>query len=125
MKPIPEDWPQGLKDVALVIGTEAALVLAKEFGGIPVYIPRDAKERCMLTKYIGCGVLAVLAEVYGGSWLTIPRYASCEHKKHIVKKLLAEGHSLRTTAKKARVTVRYVCMVQYAMKHEEKQLTLF
>lgn len=121
----PKDWPQGLIDVAEVIGAEAALVLAQHVGGVPQYVPKEPESGHKLAKYIGLPVLRRLSTVYGGDWLTVPKYAAGRSKKTKIRQLLNEGSSFRETALNADATVRYVTMVSRGMREDARQLSLF
>ena len=121
----PSDWPQGLIDVAEIIGADAALALSDAFGGVPVYVPKAPDNGSKLAAHIGLLPLRRLSLVYGGDWLTVPRYAIAKSKKRTVERLLKEGASFRDAALQARVTVRFVTMVAGDMRGRAEQLKLF
>ena len=121
----PADWPQGLIDIADVIGPEPALLLAQHVGGVTSYVPKEPQDNHKLAKIIGLGALRLLASVYGGMWLEVPKYAAAKNKKVKIRKLLKQGASLRQTALDADATVRYVTMVSKDMRNEAQQLSLF
>jgi hypothetical protein len=74
---------------------------------------------------IGLPALQRLAKVYGGDWLTVPKYAAAKHKKVKIRQLLKEGVSFRETALSADTTVRWVTEVARDMRNDAQQLSLF
>jgi len=125
MNRYPADWPQGLIDVAEVIGAELALVLAGHVGGVAQYVPMHPESGHKLVKYIGLPALRLLSKVYGGDWLTVPKYAAGKSKRVKIKRLLNEGTSFRETALNADATVRYVTMVARDLRQASQQGSLF
>lgn len=125
MTQYPKDWPQGLIDIAEVLSPELALVMAEHMGGVPHYVPKEPEGNHKLVKIIGLPALRLLAEVYGGDWLTVPKYAAAKSKKVRIKQLLTEGNSFRETAAGADATVRWVTEVSKQMREDKRQLSLF
>lgn len=121
----PTDWPQGLIDIAEVIGPECALLLAQHVGGIASYVPKEPQNGHKLAMIIGLPALRMLSKIYGGDWLTVPKYAAGKSKKVKIRRLLKDGASLRDAALDSDATVRYVTMVNKDMRHESRQLKLF
>lgn len=121
----PNDWPQGLIDIAEVIGAECALLLARHVGGIASYIPKEPQNNHKLAMIIGLPALRRLAVVYGGMWLEVPKYAAAKSKKVKIRRLLKEGASARETALQTDSTRRWVIQVLKEMHNEEQQLSLF
>lgn len=120
----PADWPQGLVNIAEVIGPELALLLAEHLGGVSSYVPKEPQSSHKLAMIIGLPALRMLSKVYGGAWLEVPRYAAAKNKKVKVRQLLKDGTSFKQTALNAQVTTRYVTMVSRDMKTESRQLSL-
>lgn len=120
----PTDWPQGLIDIAEIIGPELALVLVQHVGGVPVYVPKQPESSHKLAKFIGLPALRKLSEIYGGDLLDVPKYAAAKSKKVRLRQLLKDGNSFREAALNADATVRYVTMVSKGMKRETQQLSL-
>lgn len=120
----PKDWPQGLVDVAELIGAELALVLAEHVGGVPHYVPKEPESNHKLAKFIGLPALRQLSTVYGGDWLTVPKYAAAKYKRVKIRQLLNQGASFRETALGADATVRWVTEVARDMRNESQQLSL-
>ena len=107
-----EHWPKGLREIALVIGDEAALILAGEIGGVSFYVPEKAKEKHWLVDLIGLDVMVKLCAVYGKDYLTVPQGAFLDDKKGQIKKLWETGaHSKRQIAIQTKSTERYVRFV--------------
>lgn len=120
----PADWPQGLVNIAEIIGPELALLLAEHVGGISSYVPKEPQSSHKLAMIIGLPALRLLSEVYGGAWLEVPKYAAAKSKKVKIRQLLKSGTSFKQTALNADATVRYVTMVSRDMKNESQQLSL-
>lgn len=121
---IPEEWPQGLKDIALTASPEAARALAETFGGVPIYIPKSPDKNCKLVPYIGLNALEQLASIYGGEWIIVPRGSRAINKKQNVLDLLNDGLSFRETAIQAKVSLRYVAKISAHAKRGQQQLSL-
>jgi hypothetical protein len=121
----PADWPQRLVDIAEVIGPECALLLVEHVGGISSYVPKEPDSGHKLARIIGLPALRLLAEMYGGEWLEVPKYAAAKSKKVKIRQLLKDGTSARETALKADATERWVTMVSKEMRNDAQQLSLF
>lgn len=120
----PADWPQGLVNIAEVIGPELALLLAEHLGGVASYVPKEPQSCHKLAMIIGLPALRMLSKVYGGTWLEVPRYAAAKNKKVKIRQLLKDGTSFKQTALNTQTTTRYVTMVSREMKTESQQLSL-
>lgn len=121
----PADWPQGLIDIAEVIGAECAMLLAEHVGGISSYVPKEPQSNHKLAMIIGLPALRMLAAEYGGMWIEIPKYAAARSKKVKIRRLLKEGTSARETALQADATRRWVIEVAKEMQNEAQQFSLF
>lgn len=121
----PADWPQGLIDIAEVIGPECALLLARHVGGIASYVPKEPQSSHKLAPIIGLPALRMLAAEYGGMWLEVPKYAAAKSKKAKIRRLLKDGASARETALQCDSTRRWVIEVAKEMRNEAQQLSLF
>lgn len=121
---IPEEWPQGLKEIARAASPEAALALAEAFGGVPIYIPKSPDRNCKLIPYVGLRALEQLAGIYGGEWIIVPRGSRSVNKMKIVQDLLNDGFSFRETALRAKVSLRYVAKISAQAKSGQRQLAL-
>lgn len=121
----PADWPQGLIDIAEVIGPEYALLLARYVGGVSSYVPKEPESYHKLAAIIGLPALRLLAAVYGGMWLEVPKYAAAKNKKVKIRQLLKDGASIRQTALNADATERWVTMVSKEMRDDARQFSLF
>lgn len=120
-----ENWPQKLREIAEASTPETALSLAAEYGGVPVYIPKHPDETSKLISTVGLHALRQLAVMYGGDWLTVPRgVALGEGKKAIVLALLRDGLSLRQTAIRAKVSLRYVARLAALVREDQQQMPL-
>ena len=121
----PANWPQGLIDIAEILSPELALVMAEHIGGVPYYVPKEPETGHKLAKIIGLPALRMLAAVYGGECVTVPKYAAGKSKKVKIRQLLKEGSSVRETALQADATVRWVTEVSREMREDARQLSLF
>ena len=121
----PADWPQGLIEIAEVIGAECALLLARHVGGVSSYVPKEPQSSHKLAPIIGLPALRMLAAEYGGMWLEVPKYAAAKSKKAKIRQLLKDGTSARETALQADATRRWVIEVSREMRNEQQQLSLF
>lgn len=117
-------WPQGLADIARVVGPRNAVALAEAVGGVETYIPKYPGADHPLTLILGAEAAKALAEVYGGLELVIPRGVFRNLKKAAI--MDATG-SRRQVALALGVTERYVRKVANATKPADdgKQPDLF
>lgn len=118
-------WPQGLLDVAAVIGPESTLELARRCGGVPYHIPKTAHAGHPFAPIIGMAAMAKLCKVYGGDRLTLPRGCFLDPARPHVERMVAEGgQSRRTIALALGVTERYVRKVANSEQDDGGQLRL-
>lgn len=69
-----DQLPETLQELAEVIGLEETLLVVRHFGGIRIYIPRDAAGHS-LADVLGADALAALTRVYGGDRIEVPKGA--------------------------------------------------
>ena len=104
-----QDWPQMLGCIAELIGPELALTLARECGGIEkVYIPRKPNPEHLWVIAIGPKAFRVLAKVYGGEYVSLPRGHYVTLQKRRIIELAQTGLNRRQIALRCHVTERYV-----------------
>lgn len=73
-RPLPGD--EALAQIAEVLGMEAALQLARHFGGIRLYIPRQIGDHHPICAAIGRNHADSLSAWAGGGSLDIPKQAA-------------------------------------------------
>jgi hypothetical protein len=124
------DWPQGLVDIAAIVGAEATLRLVDRFGGVEkFYIPK-LDNRVGLAhpwaEILGEGPWRALCKAFGGQRINLPNCTYAKLKKRVILEL-AEDKSLshRQIALRARATETYVRMVLRGLDTSVKQLDLF
>lgn len=123
-------WPNLLREVAEVVGPEAALRLAYECGGIEgVYVPTEFNPEHPWCRAMGPEQFARLARVFGGQRVNLPRGSYVRLAKRRIYELHDEGLSKREIALTLHVTVRHVRRVLEGMpdaaEPDEKQGKLF
>lgn len=107
------DWdvlPKGLQDIKDIVGPGAALILAEEFGGGPIYIPNRIRDNHPLAQLIGMEKLRRLSLVYGGDKLHVPKVDAIERQfrtRRIVK-LRQAGRTVASLAREFNLTCRRV-----------------
>lgn len=109
-------WPQGLAQIARVVGPRKAIVLADALGGVKTYIPKHPGADHPISHLIGHDAARALAEIYGGFEVVIPRGVYRDLKKAAI---MDAAGSRRQVALALGVTERYVRKVANATKAAE------
>lgn len=108
-------------EVIEVIGTEAAAVLGRKYGGASKYIPRDHRRGDLL-ELLGPEASQALAVRFGGSILMLPNTTRRkEPKKTRIVQLIEAEWSTRRIAMKVRCTEKWVGMVRREYNSNVKQ----
>ena len=108
-------------EVIEVIGTEAAAVLGRKWGGVSKYIPSDHRRGGLL-ELLGPEASQALAARFAGSTLMIPNAVrKNEPKKTRIIELIAAGWSTRRIALKVKCTEDWVKMVRREYNSNIKQ----
>lgn len=110
-------WPQGLAQIARIIGVHKAITLADALGGVETYIPKAPGADHPLSQLVGHEAALALASVYGGLDLLIPRGVYRNLKKAAI--MDAPVGSRRQVALALGVSDRYVRKVANATKEAE------
>ena len=123
-------WPATLRDVALVIGREAALRLASECGGVLMYVPTEVHADHPWCRAVGEAAFAKLAAAFGGQRVDLPRGTHVRLAKAQILDMHAKGMTGRAIALSLHVTERYVRRVLDGIPGPEgapdpKQMKLF
>lgn len=107
-----------------LIGRNAAEVLCRCHGGVPVYVPVKVDADSALGRIIGIGPLRVLSSLYGGESITVPNGRRTEPFKGRILALLEEGHSCAAIALELGVTDRHVRELASRARPRARQLSL-
>ena len=123
-------WPQSLMELAEVVGPEAALAIAREFGGRGVYVPHTAYPGHIIEQVIGRGAFERLCKYHGGEELRdIPLAAALENKSALIRATARNYPDLshRAIAAALRTTERHVRRVLNGEDGPvyQEQLTMF
>lgn len=121
-----------------ILGTDKAMLLFREYGGIHVYIPKhfEASEQAQNFKnLLGDESAQALMKIYGGEKIYMPKavhLSVCERNKKIqqafdeaLKKFKYRSQAIQSVAKQFDITERWVYTVlDYKERaKDEKQLT--
>lgn len=104
-------WPDKLMEIADIAGDEAALRLARMYGGRSVYVPGKAIEGHPLEALLGRDAFTMLVKHYGGTELRdIPLASALTNKARMIQQLARAypDMSHRQIAASARTTERHV-----------------
>jgi len=124
------DWPQGLVEIANIVGTELTLKLVDRYGGVEKYYIPKLRNRVGLkhpwAEILGDEPWKALCKALGGQRINLPRGVYTHLKKRVILEL-AEDKALshRTIALRARATETYVRMVLHGLDTPSGQLDLF
>ncbi len=102
------------RQIAEVIGDEAAHKLARDFGGTRLYIPADPCQSHPLAVSVGRGDAMAIAARFAGEELVIPMYKSRAQRRHdrdLILKLRAKHRSIDAIARQVGCSRRHVCNV--------------
>lgn len=98
-------------DITRVIGIQATLHLARDFGGRRVYIPAKVSSRDQIARSIGVGAAARLARLYGGDRVMIPAHPDRALRRAQIIALRRRRLSVSRIARMLGCTERYVYKV--------------
>ena len=117
------NWPRKLRELASVIGREAALNLSMMYGGRSVYIPKNAIEDHPVAQVIGMEAFKRLVAYCGGLVLRdIPLATALVSKRQAII-AINRNHpdwTGRAIAAELRTTERYVNMVLNSRINQRK-----
>ncbi|MGH6879480.1 hypothetical protein [Hypericibacter sp.] len=104
------ELPPILRRIAEACGLGVALQLGDQFGGIPVYIPKEAAEDCVLVRAIGAEAVAKMIKEFNSGHLEIPLGPFGNRKRvwRAIRQNLREGRSNTKTARAVGVHQRTV-----------------
>jgi hypothetical protein len=129
MDPDTKDWPEGMVQIANIIGTELTIKLVEQYGGVSGYYIPKLKTRAGLfnpwAKVIGEDAWRKLCKALGGRRIELPRGSHQRLKKRLILELAEDGKmSHRAIALQAGVTTRYVKIILSGLDGD-KQISLF
>lgn len=84
-----------LEDISNIIGTEATLKLAMNFGGTLVYLPKKPKKNSKLSQIVGYENLVKLSKEFGWGDVLIPmgHFRGIGYRRIQVAKMVEQGKS--------------------------------
>lgn len=100
-----------IRQIAQVIGDDAAHKLARDFGGTRLYVPADPCESHPLTLSVGREDALAVAAHFAGEELIIPMYKSRAQRRHdraLILKLKARHRSNAAIARQVGCSERHV-----------------
>lgn len=105
-----ESLPRASKEVAELIGVSTLLILAENFSGKKLYIPKNPKTTHRLARILSEEQFKILCFYYGGDWLRIPVFNSARNqlRDREICEEVNKGISLREIARKQNLTVNYL-----------------
>lgn len=105
--------PARLGEIKDIAGPQAALSLAKQYGGASVYVPVKVKEGHPLSRLLGPQAASALSRVFGGDRLEVPKKDSIVRqlrgKKIRARRL--EGASIATLAAEFDLSKRRILQI--------------
>ena len=112
-------------ELVTVIGKDAADVLCRTYGGVPVYVPQKVDPSGLLCRFIGVTAMKALCLEYGGLRITVPNGRKAEPFKGDIMRRLDEGRPHQAIALELGVTERYVRQLASNLNKGPRQLSLF
>lgn len=95
-------------NLSAVVGSEAAINLARARGGLDVWVPETLEKTHDLVKIMGTHAAKKLCNAYGGSEITVSSRRKKESRQREVRDLIEKGHSATHIAMTLGITIRYV-----------------
>lgn len=123
------DWPEMLRRVRDLIGTELALKLANDCGGLErLHIPRTPQPTHPWLRSVGREAFCKLAQAFGDQRVSLPRGAYLTLQKRRILELHEQGMAHQEIALTCRVGERYVRRVLALVgrrRADPRQMKLF
>ena len=108
-----------------LLGAQAAALMMRTYGGVPVYIPKQAWAGTELSRLVGVPALEKLAALYGGDRITVPNGRKPDPHKGRIIQMLDDGLTPSAIARRLGVTERYVWAVSRQCRRHPRQLMFF
>lgn len=125
-----DDLPLQLRQIAGVVGLQAALLLVRNYGGVRLYVPVNMTPDHVLARLIGFEQAVKLSAEFGGmDHFDIPRAAGAlrvVRNRQIAEKFV-KGKSLRLLALEYVMTERAIQKIlsECGASQEDRQAALF
>lgn len=119
--------PDLLARIAEAAGEDAALLVAAEWGGRELYIPRSFPAAHRLVELLGKERARMVRDAIGHGTVVVPMgpFAGAEERRLAAARALADGKSQSEAAKQARVHVRTVERIAAKKRGDRRQGKLF
>lgn len=104
--------PADLSLLTALIGPEAVRALVREFGGLPVAVPKrcDGAAYAALAEVVGKDAADVLVKHFGGEVLTVPKCqaAALAARNAVIRAAYDDSATARELARRHDLTVRQI-----------------
>jgi hypothetical protein len=128
------ELPRQLRDLAAIVGYTNALILARHYGGVRLYVPTQMTPEHILARLLGFEKACALAREMGGlSHFDIPSAKApvlrllIRERDEQIRAEYAKGKSVRELALKYSVTERWILVIVKGVQAEvdASQIDLF
>ncbi len=107
------DWtalPERLAQLKELLGQDAAILLAKTYGGGSLYVPADPDTNHPLSLLLGHQKALLLARVWGGDRLNVPKHDAIirQLRQRKLHQARAKGKSVAALAREFKLSRRRV-----------------
>jgi len=104
-----EALPPGLEALAEAVGLTDALLLARSYGGVEVYLAERPRGNNPVVRAIGEAGAARLVARLGAGWFLVPMLPQAwSVKRQLIRRLLAAGETQETVARAVQVHQRTI-----------------
>lgn len=121
--------PDLLADLVDLVGAPAAAALARDFGGVRLYLPSQARLRAdhPLVRSVGAEAARRIVDRFGGGPLEVPLgpHARTAALARAIRQRLLAGQSEAQIARACGVHIRTVRRHRAALRTDPRQLSLF
>lgn len=116
-----------LHELAKEAGATAALLLARCYGGLELYVPRRLDPDHRLVDSVGRKAADALVKLYGGSHIEVPMgpEADAGRKRRQILRLIEQGKTSPQIARAVHCHIRTVRRVRSASRLRSQQQDLF
>lgn len=106
----PRNMPASLRRVATLTSTEAAVELARNFGGRYLYVPGAPHKEHPIAQAVGFEAAKVLSAEWGSDYMYVPaaRFLDRSRRDEAIRKAHAEGESVQFIADEYGISTRHV-----------------
>lgn len=105
-----DELPEGLREIAELVGLDAALKLTAAHGGVRIFIPLKCPPEHAIAATVGDYVAARLSNAYGGTYLYVPGVSSILRRRRdaAIVQAYDKGKSATFLARQHGITERQV-----------------